>query len=78
MLESWYFFALRPVLVAVNPMLLFCMDRIIGLTLVLMSMSVAAFATPVQTPEIDASTGASALALLSGGLLVLRSRRNKK
>lgn len=59
-------------------MLLSCMNKIIGLVMVLMSMSVTAFAVPVQTPEIDASTGASALALLSGGLLVLRSRRNKK
>lgn len=78
MLECWYFFALRPVLVALNPMLLSCMNKIIGLVMVLMSMSVTAIAVPVQTPEIDASTGASALALLSGGLLVLRSRRNKK
>ena len=54
------------------------MNKIIGLAMVLMSMSVSAFAVPIQTPEIDASTGASALALLSGGLMVLRSRRNKK
>ena len=30
------------------------------------------------TPEIDSSTGAAALALISGGMLMLRSRRNKK
>ena len=54
------------------------MKRIIGLAMVLMSMSVSAFATPFPVPEIDASTGASAVALLSGGLMVIRSRRNKK
>ena len=30
------------------------------------------------TPEIDASSGAAALALLSGGLIVLRARRRKQ
>lgn len=55
-----------------------CMNKIIGLAMVLMSASVSAFATPLPAPEIDASTGASALALLSGGLMVLRSRRNKQ
>ena len=59
-------------------MLLSCMNKIIGLAMVLMSMSVSAFATPFPVPEIDASTGASAVALLSGGLMVIRSRRNKK
>ena len=54
------------------------MNKIIGLAMVLMSMSVSAFATPFPVPEIDAPTGASALALLSGGLMVIRSRRNKK
>lgn len=54
------------------------MRKIIGLAMVLMSMGVTAFATPVAVPEIDASTGVSALALLSGGLMVLRSRRNRK
>lgn len=29
------------------------------------------------TPEIDASSGLAAVALLSGGLLVLRSRRRR-
>jgi hypothetical protein len=32
----------------------------------------------IDAPEIDASTGTAALALLSGGLMVLRSRRAKK
>ena len=54
------------------------MNKIIGLTLMLMSLSMTASAIPAQVPEIDASTGASALALLSGGLMVLRSRRNQR
>jgi hypothetical protein len=36
-----------------------------------------AFAGTARAPEIDASSGVAALALLSGGLLVLRSRRKK-
>jgi len=31
----------------------------------------------VSTPEIDVNSGASAIALVSGGLLVLRGRRKK-
>jgi hypothetical protein len=31
----------------------------------------------VSTPEIDANSAASAIALVSGGLLVLRGRRKK-
>ena len=54
------------------------MKKIIGLAMVLMGMSVSAFATPFPVPEIDASTGASAVALLSGGLMVIRSRRKKQ
>ena len=52
------------------------MKKLIGLTMMFLSMGGAAFAGAV--PEIDASSGAAALALLSGGMLVLRSRRNKK
>jgi hypothetical protein len=36
-----------------------------------------AFAGTNPAPEIDANMAGSALALISGGLLVLRSRRNK-
>jgi hypothetical protein len=32
---------------------------------------------PTATPEIDAATGVGALALLSGALLVIRSRRKR-
>jgi hypothetical protein len=36
-----------------------------------------AFAGQNPAPEIDASSAASALALVSGGLFILRSRRRK-
>ncbi len=49
--------------------------KIVGMLLVFAAMAMTAVANPV--PEIDASSGASALALLSGGLLILRSRRRK-
>jgi LPXTG-motif cell wall-anchored protein len=42
--------------------------------LILLAANVA-FAGAVKVPEIDPGVGISALALLSGGLLLLRSRR---
>ncbi|HSP68702.1 MAG TPA: hypothetical protein VLN48_13310 [Bryobacteraceae bacterium] len=53
------------------------MTRIIGIAMLLASLAGFAFAGAVQVPEIDASSGVAALGLLSGGLLVLRSRRKK-
>jgi hypothetical protein len=53
------------------------MTRLIGMAIVLATMATFAFAGAVRAPEIDASTGVAALGLLSGGLLVLRSRRKK-
>lgn len=38
----------------------------------------AALAGTNPAPEINPQSGAAALALLSGGLLVLRSRKSKK
>jgi len=52
------------------------MTRVIGITILLASLATFAFAGTVA-PEIDASSGVAALGLLSGGLLVLRSRRKK-
>jgi MYXO-CTERM domain-containing protein len=52
------------------------MTRVIGIAILLTSVATVAFAGHV-TPEIDASSGVAALGLLSGGLLVLRSRRKK-
>jgi len=50
--------------------------KIVGMMLVFAAM-VATASALTAVPEIDASSGATALALLSGGLLVLRSRRKK-
>ncbi len=54
------------------------MKKLISITCVLLGSSICAFAGNVIAPEIDASSGAAALALLSGGLVVLRARRAKK
>lgn len=49
------------------------MTKYIGFALLLIGSAGAALATPV--PEIDPGSGMSALALLSGALLVIRARR---
>ena len=54
------------------------MQKFLGWTMVFLSVCGTALAVPAPVPEIDASTGAAALALLSGGMMVLRSRRAKK
>jgi len=53
------------------------MKKLIGLTIFLAG-SAGYLLAGVTTPEIDASSGAAAVALLSGALLVLRSRRRRK
>ena len=50
--------------------------KVLGVTLAFLSLTGALFAGN-PSPEIDASTGSAALALLSGGMLMLRSRRKK-
>jgi len=52
-------------------------SKFFGLTLLLVGAASFAFAGSVAAPEIDGTTAASAIVLLSGGLLVLRSRRRK-
>ena len=47
----------------------------VGIVLLLVGMSSLAFAGPVAAPEINPASGAGALALLSGALLVIRGRR---
>jgi len=54
------------------------MKKFFGFTMVLLGGCGAALAGSPNAPEINASTGAAALALLSGGMLVLRSRRKQK
>lgn len=54
------------------------MRKFIGLTLILIGSASFAIAGAIITvPEIDPATAVGALALLSGGLLVLRARRKK-
>ena len=48
-----------------------------GLAVIMLGCASFAFAGTSVVPEIDANSAVSAVALVSGGLLVLRSRRNK-
>ena len=53
------------------------MSKIIGFAIIAMGIATTLLAgTP--SPEIDPSTGVAALALLAGGVLVLRGRRAKQ
>jgi hypothetical protein len=52
--------------------------KVVGVTLLLVAMATTAMAQTRPAPEIDATSAVSALALLSGGLVMLRSRRKKK
>jgi len=45
--------------------------------LILLAVATASFAGTLNTPEIDGSTAAGAIALISGSALVLRSRRKR-
>ncbi len=51
--------------------------KIAGFVLILVGMSGAAMAIPVGVPEVDGGTAASAICLVSGALLVLKSRFKK-
>lgn len=51
------------------------MRKALGLLLLVIGSSTAALAAP--GPEIDPASGASALALIAGGLFMLRSRRKR-
>lgn len=53
------------------------MQKVLGMVLLIVGTSAALMAGTVNVPEIDASTGVSAVAILAGGILVLRSRRKK-
>jgi hypothetical protein len=52
------------------------MHKLIAVVLLLVGASVVAMAVP-STPEIDPASGANALALIAGALVILRSRRKK-
>lgn len=52
--------------------------KTIGLMMLLVGAAGSAMAgVPAVTPEIDSATAVGALALLSGALLVIRSRRKR-
>jgi hypothetical protein len=46
-------------------------------SVLLLGIGTTVFAGVVTTPEIDGSTAASAITLISGAVLVLRSRRKR-
>jgi hypothetical protein len=54
------------------------MSKVAATILLLIATCSFASACAVQAPEIDISTGVGALVLLSGGLLVIRSRRKRQ
>ena len=51
--------------------------RILGVVLLLVGLGSAAFAGPATAPEINPASAGSALALVSGLVLVIRGRRKK-
>ena len=53
--------------------------KLLAPTLLLLSATTAAFGwfTPVETPEINSASATAAVALIGGGLMVLRARRKK-
>lgn len=51
--------------------------KTIGMIWLLLGLTGAAFAVPAGAPEIDATTGVSAIALLGGACLMIRARRNR-
>ena len=53
------------------------MTRLLGLAMVLMGTATALMAVGAVAPEIDGSTTVGAVALLAGGVLVVRARRKK-
>jgi len=52
-------------------------SKFLGLSLLLVGSASMVFAGNNIAPEIDGASAASAIVLLSGGLLVLRARRKK-
>jgi hypothetical protein len=53
------------------------MRKVVQTGLIGLLGAVSAFCSIVQVPEISAGTATAAIALLSGGVLILRSRRRK-
>jgi len=53
------------------------LKKILGMFLLVAGVSAVASAAITAAPEIDPASGTSALALLSGAVLVFRGRRRK-
>jgi hypothetical protein len=53
------------------------MRKIIGTVLLVLGSATVVMAGIKGTPEIDATAGAAALALIAGAALVIRARRRK-
>ena len=53
------------------------MTKFLAFTTLLMAAATQAFAGSVVSPEIDAASGMTMVALISGGVLVLRARRKQ-
>jgi hypothetical protein len=53
------------------------MKRALGAVLLAMGAASFALASPVGVPEVDPGSFASALALISGAVLVMRGRRGR-
>ena len=54
------------------------MKKTVGMILLLLGVSGAAFAgITTAAPEIDATTGVSALALLGGACFIIRARKKR-
>ena len=54
------------------------MKKTIGMILLLLGLTGVAFAGfSTAVPEIDATTGVSAIALLGGACFIIRARRNR-
>jgi hypothetical protein len=52
--------------------------KLVGIVFLLVGLSTFAFAGVTTTPEISPASGVSALALVSGAILVIRGRRRKQ
>jgi hypothetical protein len=55
----------------------FMMRRVLGSALIIMGAAGTAMALYPVVPEIDAASGATAVGLLIGGLLIIRARTRR-
>jgi len=51
--------------------------KVLGLSLMLAGLAGAAFGAAISAPEIDGSSAVAAVALIAGGLVVLRARKRR-